>query len=205
MSPVTIHRRTARSDAATRRSILARVITLVCITAAMIGLSSPHAAAISRYTVWQGSPGALTRSPQAIGWASYAGLRPTVDFQLAHVRRSPLTAGAQTVVYEYRVYGWTGSSWFLGSRSGSLSGTIPAGQNAVVLTGGGWGGSVQLPAHINGGGYIAAELAVSFYSGGQFLGRFNVWLDQPQDYACNRAVTLHGVCSVQPGGFLHLS
>lgn len=205
MNTATIVRRTTRSRAPRRRTTLARVIALVCTTAALIGLNAPHAAAISRYTVWQGSPGALTRSPQAIGWASYAGLRPTIDFQLAHVRRSPLTTGAQTVVYEYRVYGWTGSSWYLGSRSGSLAGTIPAGQNAVVLTGNGWGGSVQLPAFINGGGYLAAELAVSFYSGNQFLGRFNVWLDQPQDYACNRPMTLYGVCSVQSGGFIYLS
>ena len=164
-------------------------------------MSTPNASAISRYTVWQGSPGALIQSSSVMGYPSYGVSAPQVSIFAAHVRRSPATTGAQTVVYEYRVFHWNGAAWTQGYATYGLARTIAAGQSGAVLNGNGYGGSIELPAS----GIVGVELAVSFYSGSRLLGRFNVWHDQPRDYACHRQVTLYGNCQVHSGGYLLLS
>jgi hypothetical protein len=204
MNTITIDRGPTRPYAASRRSTVARVMILICLTVAMIGLSAPNASAISQYTAWEGRPGALVQSSRAVGHPSFAGLPAKVTMLNAHVRRSPATSGAQTVYYQYRLYSWTGSTWFRGSTASGV-GTIPAGQNTAILTGSGYGGTVELPANTANGGYFAVELAVTFYSGGQYLGGFQVWHDQSGDYMCNRQVTLYGLCKVYSGGYMYLS
>ena len=204
MNTATIDSGTARSHAVSRPSRIARAVTLLCLTAALIGLSGPHASAISHYAAWEGRPGVLTQSPHAVGHPSFAGLGAKVVMYNAHVRRSPATAGAQTVYYQYRLHSWTGSTWYNGSTVSGM-GTIPAGQSTAVLTGPGWGGTVELPANTANGAFFAVELAVTFYSGSQYLGGFKAWLDQPGDYSCNRKITQYGQCAVYSSGHMWLS
>ena len=204
MNTTTAIRDNARHRATSRRSVVARIITLVGLAIALIAQTTPSASAISRYSLWQGSPGAIVQSSQVSGSPSYAGSRPTIAMFAAHVRRSPLTSGNQTVVYEYRLYGWNGTSWWGGTATYGLARTIPAGQNTVVLDGNGYGGSTEFTGLT--AGFYAVELTATFYSAnGQFLGRFKVWHDQAGDYSCRRSVTLYGDCQVYSGGYLRLS
>lgn len=187
-----------------RRSVAARILVLIGLAIALVAQSTTSASAISRYSLWQGSPGAIIQSSQVMGHPSYAGTAPKVSIFAAHVRRSPLTSGQQTVVYEYRLYGWNGSSWYGGTATYGLARTIPAGQSTAILDGNGYGGSTELRGL--SAGYFAVRLTATFYSAsGQFLGRFQAWHDQAGDYLCARQVTLYGSCQVYSGGYVRLS
>lgn len=204
MNSATVISDNPRHRTMNRRAVAARIFTLICLAIALVVHNTPSASAISRYSLWQGSPGAIVQSSQVVGWPSYAGTAPKVSIFAAHVRRSPLTTGQQTVVYEYRLYGWNGTSWWGGTATYGLSRTIPAGQSTVVLDGNGYGGSTEITGL--SAGYVAVELTATFYSaGGQFLGRFKAWHDQAGDYVCARGVTLYGSCQVYSGGYVRLS
>lgn len=189
------------STALSRRGATrALLVALACAIFALHVTTAPSASAVSRYSVWQGSPGALTRASSVSASPTYAGVSSKINMTAAHVNRSPATTGQQTVVYEYRVFTWNGREWARTWATYGLARTIPAGQQGAILDGNGFGGSIELPAK----GYVAVELAVSFYSGNQLLGRFNIWHDQPRDYQCMRGTTLYGTCVVYNGGYVYV-
>lgn len=180
-----------------RTWILRLVATVLAVLALVAGVtaSSQPASALSSAVI-SGRPG-FVYTGQATAGCAQAGqvfrttaTLPYVGLPAMTTLRSPATSGVQTVIVNYGINQWTGSSWQQ-IRTASASSVIPSGVGSVAVRP---SGVIQV-----NGGYYRVTARVNWYSGGTLIGQTDLHYDAASDYAPGYGSRPTGTCQIFSG------